>query len=60
MIALSVVVGFPAPLTGLMIRWNNLVIDVLPSFALALEPSRGAQCSYRLATHRNRCWTGPP
>jgi P-type Ca2+ transporter type 2C len=23
-----------------MILWNNLVIDVLPSFALALEPSR--------------------
>jgi Ca2+-transporting ATPase len=39
-IALSVLVGFPAPLAGLMILWNNLVIDVLPSFALALEPSR--------------------
>ncbi len=24
-----------------MILWNNLVIDVLPSFALALEPGRG-------------------
>lgn len=39
-IALAVIVGFPAPLAGLMILWNNLVIDVLPSFALALEPSR--------------------
>ena len=40
-VAASVVVGFPAPLAGLMILWNNLVIDVLPSFALALEPSDG-------------------
>ncbi len=32
--------GFAPPLAGLMILWNNLVIDVLPSFALALEPSR--------------------
>lgn len=24
-----------------MVLWNNLVIDVLPSFALALEPSAG-------------------
>jgi P-type Ca2+ transporter type 2C len=40
-ITTAVVVGFPAPLAGLMILWNNLVIDVLPSFALALEPSRG-------------------
>lgn len=32
--------GFEAPLAGLMILWNNLVIDVLPSFALALEPGR--------------------
>jgi len=39
-IAVSVVGGFAAPLAGLMILWNNLVIDVLPSFALALEPSR--------------------
>ena len=36
----SLVGGFAAPLAGLMILWNNLVIDVLPSFALALEPSR--------------------
>lgn len=39
-IAAAVVIGFPPPLAGLMILWNNLVIDVLPSFALALEPSR--------------------
>ncbi|MFP4615847.1 MAG: cation-translocating P-type ATPase [Thiohalorhabdus sp.] len=36
----SIAAGFAPPLTGLMILWNNLVIDVLPSFALALEPSR--------------------
>lgn len=40
-ITTAVVAGFPPPLAGLMILWNNLVIDVLPSFALALEPSRG-------------------
>jgi P-type Ca2+ transporter type 2C len=39
-ITVAVVAGFPPPLAGLMILWNNLVIDVLPSFALALEPSR--------------------
>ncbi len=39
-ITVAVLAGFPAPLAGLMILWNNLVIDVLPSFALALEPSR--------------------
>ena len=40
-IAVSVMGGFSPPLAGLMILWNNLVIDVLPSFALALEPGRG-------------------
>jgi Ca2+-transporting ATPase len=40
-ITTAVVFGFPPPLAGLMILWNNLVIDVLPSFALAMEPSRG-------------------
>ena len=39
-ITASLVFGFAPPLAGLMILWNNLVIDVLPSFALALEPSR--------------------
>ncbi|HKJ54441.1 MAG TPA: cation-transporting P-type ATPase [Nitriliruptoraceae bacterium] len=38
-ITASVIGGFAPPLAGLMILWNNLVIDVLPSFALALEPS---------------------
>jgi Ca2+-transporting ATPase len=40
-ISVAVLAGVPAPLAGLMILWNNLVIDVIPSFALALEPSRG-------------------
>ena len=39
-ITASLVGGFAPPLAGLMILWNNLVIDVLPSFALALEPGR--------------------
>jgi Ca2+-transporting ATPase len=39
-ITAALIFGFPPPLAGLMILWNNLVIDVLPSFALALEPSR--------------------
>jgi P-type Ca2+ transporter type 2C len=39
-ISAAVLAGFAPPLAGLMILWNNLVIDVLPSFALALEPSR--------------------
>lgn len=40
-ITAALLAGFPTPLAGLMILWNNLVIDVIPSFALALEPSRG-------------------
>jgi P-type Ca2+ transporter type 2C len=35
----AIVLGLPSPLVGLMILWNNLIIDVIPSFALALEPS---------------------
>ena len=34
----SIALGLPAPLAGLMVLWNNLIIDVIPSFALALEP----------------------
>jgi P-type Ca2+ transporter type 2C len=40
-ITAALLAGLPPPLAGLMILWNNLVIDVIPSFALALEPSRG-------------------
>ncbi|WP_062135353.1 cation-translocating P-type ATPase [Demequina aestuarii] len=39
-ITVAVLAGWSPPLAGLMILWNNLVIDVVPSFALALEPSR--------------------
>ncbi|WP_340558877.1 cation-translocating P-type ATPase [Streptomyces sp. GSL17-111] len=35
----AIALGSPAPLAGLMILWNNIIIDVIPSFALALEPS---------------------
>ena len=35
----AIALGMDAPLAGLMILWNNLIIDVIPSFALALEPS---------------------
>ncbi|WP_293781684.1 HAD-IC family P-type ATPase [uncultured Aeromicrobium sp.] len=38
-VTVAMIAGTPAPLVGLMVLWNNLVIDVLPSFALALEPS---------------------
>jgi P-type Ca2+ transporter type 2C len=39
-VATAFISGFTAPLGALMILWNNLIIDVLPSFALALEPGR--------------------
>jgi P-type Ca2+ transporter type 2C len=39
LVVTMIVLGQPAPLAGLMILWNNLIIDVIPSFALALEPS---------------------
>jgi Ca2+-transporting ATPase len=38
-VTVAMIAGTPAPLVGLMVLWNNLIIDVLPSFALALEPS---------------------
>ena len=39
-ITIALAAGVDPPLAGLMILWNNLIIDVLPSFALALEPGR--------------------
>jgi Ca2+-transporting ATPase len=39
-ITAGLVLGLPPALGGLMVLWNNLIIDVLPSFALALEPGR--------------------
>ncbi|MDP9022369.1 MAG: HAD-IC family P-type ATPase [Actinomycetota bacterium] len=41
-VSAALLAGLDPPLVGLMILWNNLIIDVLPSFALALEP-RGAE-----------------
>ncbi|MEX1079114.1 MAG: DUF2326 domain-containing protein [Homoserinimonas sp.] len=39
-VAVSFISGFTTPLAGLMIPWNNLVIDVIPSFAPAMEPGK--------------------
>jgi Ca2+-transporting ATPase len=44
-VAVAIAAGMDLPLVGLMILWNNLIIDVIPSFALALEP--GSQDAMR-------------
>jgi Ca2+-transporting ATPase len=36
---LAIVAGWPAPLVALQILWLNLVTDVFPALALALEPT---------------------
>ncbi len=36
---IALMVGWPLPLVALQILWLNLVTDVFPAFALALEPS---------------------
>lgn len=38
-IFLALILNFPLPLVALQILWLNLVTDVLPAFALAIEPS---------------------
>lgn len=38
-IFIALMSGWPLPLTALQILWLNLVTDVFPAFALALEPS---------------------
>lgn len=35
----ALLIGWPLPLVALQILWLNLVTDVFPAFALALEPS---------------------
>jgi Ca2+-transporting ATPase len=35
----ALMIGWPLPLVALQILWLNLVTDVFPAFALALEPS---------------------
>ena len=37
-IFISIVLGWPLPLLPLQILWLNLVTDIFPAFALALEP----------------------
>ncbi|MCC6511467.1 MAG: cation-transporting P-type ATPase, partial [Pirellulaceae bacterium] len=36
---IAMMIGWPLPLVALQILWLNLVTDVFPAFALALEPS---------------------
>ncbi len=36
---IALMVGWPLPLVALQILWLNLITDIFPAFALALEPS---------------------
>ncbi len=36
---LALMIGWPLPLAALQILWLNLITDIFPAFALALEPS---------------------
>jgi Ca2+-transporting ATPase len=36
---IALMIGWPLPLVALQILWLNLVTDIFPAFALALEPS---------------------
>jgi len=38
-IFLALMIGWPLPLAALQILWLNLITDIFPAFALALEPS---------------------
>jgi len=38
-IFLALLLGWPLPLVALQILWLNLITDIFPAFALALEPS---------------------
>ena len=35
----ALIIGWPLPLVALQILWLNLITDIFPAFALALEPS---------------------
>ena len=39
-VSAAIVIGWPLPLAPLQILWLNIVTDVFPAMALALEPSR--------------------
>jgi P-type Ca2+ transporter type 2C len=43
-----------------MILWNNLIIDVLPSFALALEPGREDAMKHPRDTRTSPSWDAAP
>ncbi len=36
---IALMIGWPLPLVALQILWLNLITDIFPAFALALEPS---------------------
>ena len=36
---LALMIGWPLPLVALQVLWLNLITDIFPAFALALEPS---------------------
>ncbi|MGL4513573.1 MAG: cation-translocating P-type ATPase [Lacipirellulaceae bacterium] len=36
---IALIIGWPLPLVALQILWLNLITDIFPAFALALEPS---------------------
>ena len=38
-IFIALMIGWPLPLVALQILWLNLITDIFPAFALALEPS---------------------
>lgn len=40
MVFVAIVAGLPLPLLALQILWMNVVTDIFPAFALALEPSQ--------------------
>lgn len=46
-IFVAIIVGLPLPLLPLQILWLNLVTDVFPAFALAVEPASGLTMKHR-------------
>ncbi len=52
MVFTAILVGLPLPLLPLQILWMNVVTDIFPAFALALEPSQPERMHGR-RTHRD-------